>query len=278
MTQETPLAQPSQAHFFGKTFLILCALALPGILSLIPVIMGQIESLPLDALGELAEMPPALVIALSLINPLILLFIAVSIGNLLAHRVGLRSLLAEKVSHGTPIWPQLRPHIPLALGIGILFAFVVLGLDALMNPFKGTDLAEAVPATLPGLLSQLLLGLLYGGIVEELLLRWGVMSLLVWIGWRIFQRGQGQAHPALAWAAITLAAVLFGIGHLPALANLVELTPLIIFRTILLNALGGMIFGWLYWKRSLEVAMVAHAAGHIGFFIINFTVFALNLN
>lgn len=277
MIQETPSTQPNQIHF-GKTLLALCALALPGILSLIPVIMGQIESLPPDVLGELAEMPPALVVALLLINPLILLIITVVIGNLLAPRVGLRSLVAEKVSHGTPIWPQLRPHIPMALGIGILFAFVVLGLDALMNPFEGTDLAVAEPATLSGLLSQLLLGLLYGGIVEELLLRWGVMSLLVWIGWRIFQRGQGQAHPVLVWVAITLAAVLFGIGHLPAMASMVELTPLIVFRTILLNALGGMIFGWLYWRRSLEVAMVAHAAGHIGFFIVNFAVYVLNLN
>lgn len=276
MIQETPSTQASQIHF-GKTLLALCALALPGILSLIPVIMGQIESLPLDVLGELAEMPPALVVALSLINPLILLIIAVVIGNLLAPRVGLRSLVAEKVSHGTPLWPQLRPHILLGLGLGVLFAFVILGLDQLMNPFAGTDLVVE-PATLPGLFSQLLLGLLYGGIVEELLLRWGVMSLLVWIGWRIFQRGQGQAHSVLVWTAITLAAVLFGVGHLPAMANLVELTPLIIFRTILLNALGGMLFGWLFWRRSLEVAMVAHAAGHVGFFIVNFAVFVMNLN
>lgn len=277
MTQETPSTQPRKINFV-KTFLVLCALALPGILSLIPVVIGQIEALPLDMLAEMGDMPPALIVALSLINPLILVVVAVTIGNLLAPSLGLRSLVAEKVSHGAPLWPQLRPHIPLALGIGILFAFVVLGLDALMNPFEGTDLAEAAPATLSGLLSQLVLGLLYGGIVEELLLRWGVMSLLAWIGWRIFQRGQGQAHPALVWAAITLAAVLFGVGHLPALAGMVELTPLIVFRTILLNALGGMIFGWLYWKRSLEVAMVAHAAGHIGFFLVNFTIFALNLN
>jgi membrane protease YdiL (CAAX protease family) len=273
MTQQIPSTQSNQIHF-GKTLLALWALGLPGILSLIPMIIGQMDALP----PELVEMPPVLLIALSLLNPLILLLIAVVIGNLLAHRVGLRSLVAERVSRGALIWPQLRPHIPLALGIGILFAFVVLGLDALMNPFEGTDLAVAEPATLPGLLSQLLLGLLYGGIVEELLLRWGVMSLLVWIGWRIFQRGQGQAHPVLVWVAITLAAVLFGIGHLPAMASLVELTPLIIFRTILLNALGGMIFGWLYWRRSLEVAMAAHAAGHIGFFIVNFAVFVLNLN
>jgi len=271
MTQENPSTQAGQIHF-GKTLLALCALALPGILSLIPVIMGQIEALPLDVLGELAEMPPALVVALSLINPLILLLIAVVLGNLLAYRVGLRSLVAEKVSHGTPIWSQLRPYLPMAFGIGVLFAFAVTGLDWIMDPFAGTDLVVE-PATIPGLFSQLLLGLLYGGIVEELLLRWGVMSLLVWLGWRLIQRGQGRAHPALVWAAITVAAVLFGIGHLPALAGMVELTPLIVFRTILLNALGGVLFGWLYWRHSLEVAMVAHAAGHIGFFLINLGMF-----
>lgn len=270
MTQQTPATNTSQIHF-GKTFLALCGLGLPGILSLIPVIIGQIDALP----PELAEMPSALVVALSLLNPLILLLIAVLVGTLLARRVGLRSLVAEKVSHGTPIWPQLRPHLPMAFGIGVLFAVVVLGLDQLMNPFADTELVTET-ATMAGLFSQLLLGLLYGGIVEELLLRWGVMSLLVWIGWRLFQRGQGQAHPALVWAAITLAAVLFGIGHLPAMAGMVELTPLIIFRTILLNALGGLLFGWLYWKRSLEAAMVAHAAAHVGFFVVNVVLFALN--
>jgi hypothetical protein len=272
MTQQTPETNTSQIHF-GKAFLALCGLGLPGLLSLIPVIIGQMDALP----PELAELPPVLVVVFSLLNPLILLLIAVLVGNLLAYRVGLRSLVAEKVSNGTPIWPQLRPYIPMAFGIGILFAFVVLGLDQLMNPFAGTDLVVET-ATISGLFSQLLLGLLYGGIVEELLLRWGVMSLLVWIGWRVIQRGQGQAHPALVWAAITLAAVLFGLGHLPAMAGLVELTPLIVFRTVLLNALGGMIFGWLYWRRSLEVAMVAHAAGHVGFFIVNAALFILGIS
>jgi len=267
MTQQTPATNTSQIHF-GKTLLALVGLGLPGILSLIPVIIGQIDALPL----ELVEMPPAMLVALSLLNPLILLLIAVVIGNLLAKRVGLRSLVAEKVSNGALFWPQLRPHLPMAFGLGILFAFVVLGLDQLMNPFADTDLVVET-ATISSLFSQLLLGLLYGGIVEELLLRWGVMSLLVWIGWRLIQRGQGQAHPVLIWVAITLAAVLFGIGHLPAMASMVELTPLIIFRTILLNALGGLLFGWLYWRHSLETAMVAHAATHVGFFMINLGLF-----
>ncbi len=262
---------------FGKTFLVLFALGIPGILSLIPTVMTQLDALP----AEMMDLPTPVIVALSLLNPLILLALGVTIGVLLAHRVGLRSLIAERVRYNTAIWPQLRPHLGLAFVIGLIFAVVVLGLDALINPFAGTELATGTTAgeapTLGALLVQLLLGLLYGGIVEELLLRWGVMTLFVWIGWRVAQRGQGVPRPALFWGANLLAALLFGIGHLPALAGMVALTPLIVIRTVLLNALGGVLFGWLFWRRNLETAMVAHAATHVGFFIVNAALLLLNL-
>ncbi len=257
---------------FGRTFLVLLALGVPGILSLIPTIVSQLAALS----PELATMPAPVMAALSLINPLILLALGVAIGTLLAHRVGLRSLVAERVRAGTAIWPGLRPHVLWAFVAGLIFSVVVRGLDALMNPFAGTELAGQT-TTGPNILAQLLLGLFYGGIVEELLLRWGVMTLLVWLAWRVAQRGQGAPHPVLVWAAITVAAVLFGLGHLPALAGMVTLTPLIVFRTVLLNALGGLLFGWLFWRRNLETAMVAHAAGHVGFFVINVGTALLNL-
>lgn len=267
MTQNNLATEKKQIHF-GKTFLALFGMGLLGIFSLLPLIESQLQNLPPDV----AEMPNSLLVALSLINPLILMLIAVVVGNLVAYRVGLRSLVAEKVSKGKPLFPQLRTYLPLAFGLGFLFAFVATGLDRVMNPFEGTELVIE-PNTISGLFKQLLLGLLYGGIVEELMLRWGVMSLMVWIIWRVFQRGQGPVHKVLIWASIILAAVLFGVGHLPALAGMVELTPLIVFRTILLNALGGILFGWLYWRHNLEIAMVAHAAGHVGFFSINLVTF-----
>jgi membrane protease YdiL (CAAX protease family) len=248
---------------FGKTFLALFGLGLLGVLSLIPTLLGQLETLP-PALADLS-LPVAL--AVSLINSVLLLAVAVAIGTLLAHRVGLRSVVAEKVRQGAAIWPQLRPNIAMSFLSGLIFAVITIAADALINPFGDTELlSEAFTETNP--FSQLVLGLLYGGIVEELLLRWGFMTLLVWLGWLLFQRGQGLPRPALVWTAIILAALLFGIGHLPALAALVALTPLLVARTILLNALGGVLFGWLFWRRSLEVAMLAHASAHIGFFLI----------
>ena len=36
------------------------------------------------------------------------------------------------------------------------------------------------------------------------------------------------------------------------------LTPLVIARTLVLNGLAGVVFGWLYWRRGLLAAMVAH--------------------
>ncbi len=34
----------------------------------------------------------------------------------------------------------------------------------------------------------------------------------------------------------------------------------LIMRTIMLNGLAGLAFGWLYWRRGLEAAMVSHGA------------------
>jgi hypothetical protein len=249
---------------FVKTFLALFGLGLLGVLSLIPTIIDQLDALP----PELAALPVPLTIALSLLNIVVLLAISVAVGTLLAHRVGLRSLVAEKVRYGTAIWPRLRPHIPMAFVAGIIFLIVVVVLDLVIAPFADVELLDEGAAE-TNILMRLLVGVFYGGITEELLLRWGFMSLLLWIGWRVVQRGQGAPRPWLVWTAIVLAALLFGIGHLPALAALVEPTPLLIVRTVLLNALGGLLFGWLFWRRSLEVAMVSHASFHIGLFVVN---------
>jgi membrane protease YdiL (CAAX protease family) len=63
--------------------------------------------------------------------------------------------------------------------------------------------------------------------------------------------------------SIFLAAIIFGLGHLPITASLVAITPLIVLRAIVLNGIGGIVFGWLFWKRGLESAMIAHFTADI---------------
>lgn len=38
-------------------------------------------------------------------------------------------------------------------------------------------------------------------------------------------------------------------------------------QIVLLNSVGGVVFGWLYWRRSLEAAMMAHAATQVVFIL-----------
>jgi hypothetical protein len=106
--------------------------------------------------------------------------------------------------------------------------------------------------------------LLYGGFTEELLLRWGVMTLLVWLAWRLFQKGQGRPRAVYFVSAIVISAIAFGIGHLPiASALATQLTVALVFYIVFANSVFGLIAAFLYWKKGLESAMIAHMAAHV---------------
>ena len=87
-----------------------------------------------------------------------------------------------------------------------------------------------------------------------------LMTLLAWLATGF---GRRRAHPAVFWGAIVIAALLFGVGHLPAAANLWSLDEMVVVRTLALNAIAGLAFGWLYWKRGIEMAMLAHFSADI---------------
>ena len=65
------------------------------------------------------------------------------------------------------------------------------------------------------------------------------------------------------WAVNLIVAILFGLGHLPATAFVFPLTSLVVTRAIVLNGLGGLVFGYLYWTRGLEASMLAHLCADI---------------
>jgi membrane protease YdiL (CAAX protease family) len=245
---------------FWRQFGALFGIGLAGVVSLIPLVLAQIEA----RAEQFAEMPRWAAVLASLTSPTILLAVAVAVGVLVARKVGLTSLVADRVRSGTGVWPRLRPDVPLAVGLGFVVAVVIVAVDAVTAPLTGIDVADEPLSWFP----RLVLGMLYGGITEELLLRWGLMTALVWAGHRVFGRNRTRPSATIVWAAILVTAVVFGLGHLPALSMYAELTPFLVARTVALNALGGIVFGWLYWRRSLEAAMLAHAFAHVGFAVL----------
>ena len=116
----------------------------------------------------------------------------------------------------------------------------------------------------PITLNNWLGSVLYGGIVEELMLRLFFMSLLAWLIWKIFFRQAETVPVKVLVAANVVAALLFAAGHLPVtLVTFGELTPMILFRCFLLNGSFGLLFGYLYRKFGIQYAMVSHAMFHI---------------
>jgi len=253
-------------HPFWKPFFALLFIGIIGVLSLLLITLPQVEQW-IAIQPELAEMPVPMMMVLTLIQPTIILIVSVAVGCLTAPKVGLISLIYEKAAYGSDVLSRLNHQYKLALLIGLVFALVVVLLDLAFLPFMGEEF-RAFDEQEYNLFAQLGMGMLYGGITEELMLRWGFMGLLVWIGWKVVNRSKTKPTSGMVWAAIIIAAIVFGLGHLPFLATMVPLTPIIVVRTVLLNAIGGVAFGWLFWQKSLEAAMVAHAFTHVGFFII----------
>ena len=103
----------------------------------------------------------------------------------------------------------------------------------------------------------------YGGVIEEVMLRLFMMSLAAFLLHKLFGKGQKTPSTAVLVVANVISALLFAAGHLPATVILLGSTPLIIFRCFLLNGAFGMLFGWLYRKCGLRYAMLAHAGCHV---------------
>lgn len=106
---------------------------------------------------------------------------------------------------------------------------------------------------------QGLLAMFYGGITEELMVRLFGMTLIVWLFARITDKETEEIPNSIYYIAIFLTAILFGLGHLPATIQVFGgLSGIIVMRALVLNGLLGLWFGYLYWKKGLEYAIIAH--------------------
>jgi len=110
---------------------------------------------------------------------------------------------------------------------------------------------------------------LYGGITEEVLVRWGLMTVLVWAGWRLLRRNSLQPSYGIIWSAIATSALAFGVFHLPSVAQaLPVLSAYMVAYVIVGNALFGLVAGYLFWRYGLEAAVIAHVSAHVLAFAI----------
>ncbi|ATD68022.1 CPBP family intramembrane metalloprotease [Luteimonas chenhongjianii] len=263
MTAQMPMPRPRQDL---RLAVVLAAVAAAATVAVIPYLL-QLDP---ARTAQSAQVPLPALIAIQAMTMFIVCALLGWAGLRMGHHVGLGAPLLQRWvnRHGDA---RLRDRGPAtAVGLGIAVAVVILvlsrALDPLLLPPTQVEMTDIVGgrSALYGALASF-----YGGVVEELQLRLFLMTLIAWAATRLARlvrrRGgsDGSLSPRIAWLAILIAALLFGVGHLPAAATIWGLDAGVVLRTLLLNGLGGVVFGWLYWRRGFEMAVLAHFAADI---------------
>ncbi len=230
---------------------VLWLLGMPGVVAVVWALVP-----PLAAHQALLPLPLWAMVLLSGLQTAVLLGLCVALGVALAPRVGLAAPAVSAWLQGQPVAPVLRRQwVPGLLG-GLAGAVWLWGLSLVApDVLRPSDPAGA---------ATLWVKLLYGGLTEELMVRWGVMSLLLWLGWRLAQRGHGAPGSGVTAMAVVGSALLFALGHLPAAQAIAGgLTPSVVVFVLVGNTAFGLVAGWLYARRGLEAAILAHVLTHM---------------
>jgi hypothetical protein len=242
------------------------------VVSLLTNIAVQPYQLALQGQTLELEMLPQLTWSV-LLNTLIYSVLG-GLGLYLATRIGLGLPYLEGLYTPVERWTKFKRVLVLSIVVGVVAVVLVVGVDQLI--FKNWVYKDMVAQgmdmesreTVQPIWWQTLLASFYGGISEEIQLRLFFLTLLAWLGSRIWRDAEARPVLGVLWAATVLSALIFGLGHLPMLnASLtamgLTMTPILIASTLTANGIGGIAFGWLYWSRGLESAMIAHFTADI---------------
>jgi hypothetical protein len=202
---------------------------------------------------------------LSLAQNAVILAIAVGLGLLLARKVGRGAPILEAWLAGEAAGARLRPIVRTSILCGA--AIGAVGLAALLALLKHLpDLPLRTEARVAAW--KRLLACFYGGFFEEILTHLFVLSLAAWLLGTIWRGADGLPSTPAFWTANVFVAILFGLGHLPAASLMMTITPPVVAVAIGLNGIAAVAFGYLFWTRGLEAAMLAHFSGDLVLHVI----------
>lgn len=239
--------------FLSKNeWLLVLAFTVIGLMSGLIVGASQLEilseELKVDLIDQLGSEKILLIIAS--IQVMILTGIASIIGLKLSKKVGLKLHTSWQLN-----------GILLTLVIGFIASFIITASDKYIFESYLPESLETYTFSLKYFLASVL----YGGVIEEILLRLFMMSFIVWLISKLRKMDVEtlKNKDSIYITAIFIAAILFAVGHLPGTIQLLGTSLPIIIRMLLLNGVAGLGFGYLYWKKGLSYAMIAHVMTHV---------------
>ena len=236
------------------------------ILGLAGAVAAAAEPLP-SALLASSGFSEGFVRAVTFANSSLLLAAMVGVGVIATPIVGLRAHLAPLVPaailhKGQAFhWVQAGILVGFALVAGRVAVDLWIAAQIPISDAAFMRTAEEITS------SSLSTQLLFDAVTQELMLRWGLMSGVLWVLFLIWG-GEERAEPSarLAWAAIIISSVLVFIGEVPGfvMIGLGDPASQLLLLNGVISAVTGVAFGWLFWRHGLEAAILAHIIMTVG--------------
>jgi hypothetical protein len=170
-------------------------------------------------------------------------------------------ILAKKIGLWNDSFALKAKPLAITVVLFVICGILFIGIDylvfgKLIPPVADSYLVKPTVATVLG-------AMILGGVVEEVMLRLFMMSLLAFVLLKIFRNCDEKGREIILVVSNVVSAMLFAAGHLPTMAILLGITPAILIRCFLLNGGFGLVFGRLYRKHGIQYAMIAHAGIHL---------------
>lgn len=244
---------------FGSCISLRSAFLRLFVIGLAGAIAAALEPLPANLLFGAGFSELAMRV-IGFVNTALLLAALIGLGAVAAREVGLHSVLAPRVPRG--LLPKdhafhwVQAAVLVGTGLAIAQALFELWFWRAVPGGQGSLLRQAAQMSAASPLSAQLLH----AVNDELMLRWGLMSGLLWVLALVFRQHPGRPKALLAWAAILGVSAFSVGGQLPSLFHVMATDPagIILIRTAIASAVAGIFYGWLYWKHGLEAAILAH--------------------
>jgi len=251
---------PASRPYPWKTFAFLSAAGtLTGPLVL-PYFLGLAATAPVPPPPE--SMSMGMMVLAALARNLIVLVPATGLGLLVARQIGLGAPYLENRLDGGPQPAEpfssiVRP----ALFWAVVTALIAFAVDAIfLHGFGVKFPAPEIHARIDVAWWRSGLASFWAPFAEEIVDRLFLLSLVAWLGMKLFRvSGEGRGRRVALWVATLATALFFGWYHIGNEQLFAAIVPTIVaVRTVLIILPVGLAFGWLYVRRGLEAVILSH--------------------
>lgn len=226
---------------------VLFCLSLPGVFIAVPRLLKIL-------LPQNGDDVRSRISYLAIAQTLIMVFLMSLAGAVLSLRTGLQATLLDDLLQGQSIIPLLQNTV-----IPVLF-YTLGGLLVFLGLYYGVVESILDDCSFQAMRKlRLALGvegcILYGGIVEEVLARWGLMNVISFFASLFIP----QKSNFLMWMVILLSGLLYTLSQIPAyLAAGCQANRRFIYSLLLLTLWKAILFGGLFWQFGLVPAITGH--------------------